>query len=431
VLLRGISGGKEVTSRRIVTSVGGIFNSYADWQGLLAVMADPTLKYVVSNTTEAGIAYVPEAYTPGTTPTGFPAKVTALLHERFKTLGGGAGSGLVFLPCELIEANGTNLRTIVLRHAREWELEADFVRWIEEDTVFLNTLVDRVVSGYPKDEAPELFKSFGYEDPLLVTAEPFHVWVIEGPKQKLAQLSAAFPLDRAGLDVVWTDDLQPYRTRKVRILNGAHTSSALAAYSAGIDTVGAMVEDQTLSRYLRKVMFDEIVPCVPLPEAERKAYADTIIERFANPFIRHALISISLNSVSKWKVRVLPTLKDYLAAKRSLPPCLTFSLSALLNFYHGTPAEDGSLTGHRENGEAYAVKDDAAALKALSSAWEEWEGGHDTSRLVHSVLSRAELWGEDLTALEGFADSVTKNLDSILKHGIRATVSGLLEGSIR
>ncbi|MFT4173982.1 MAG: tagaturonate reductase [Rhodocyclaceae bacterium] len=424
VVMRGLQQGKQVNTRRLITCVDGGINPYSDWDAFLAVAADPTLRFVVSNTTEAGIAYAEESLESGKCPNNFPAKVTALLYHRFIQLGGTAATGLVFLPCELIEANGSNLRRYVLQHAAAWGLPSEFVQWVERDNVFLNTLVDRIVPGFPASEADALYAELGYTDPLMVAAEPFHVWVIEGPKDRLQALSAEFPLTQAGLDVVWTDDLRPYRTRKVRILNGAHTASALAAYSAGVDTVKGMIDDEVVSKYLDKLMFEEIVPFVPLPDAERKQYATTIMERFANPFIRHELISIALNSVSKWQVRVLPTVKDFAAARGIAPACLGFSLAALLNFYHGQFSEGGAYSGDRD-GQTYPIKDNAEVLDVLAAAWRDWQPGQPTAALVKSVLADARLWGEDLNAITGLTAVVTQELDNIKAKGVKAAMREL------
>ncbi|MFA9439110.1 tagaturonate reductase [Uliginosibacterium sp. sgz301328] len=424
VLLRGVQQGKQVTSRRLITCVDKAMNPYAEWDAFLACAADPSLRFVVSNTTEAGIAYAEEALESGKCPNNFPAKVTALLYHRFVQLGGTAKTGLVFLPCELIEANGTNLRRYVLQHAAAWNLPAEFVQWVERDNVFLNTLVDRIVPGFPAGEADALYAELGYTDPLMVAAEPFHLWVIEGPRERLQALSDEFPLAKAGLDVVWTDDLRPYRTRKVRILNGAHTASALAAYTAGIDTVKGMIDDEVVSKYLDKLMFEEIVPFVPLADAERKQYAATIMERFANPFIRHELISIALNSVSKWQVRVLPTVKDFAADRGISPACLGFSLAALLNFYHGSFNAAGEYVGNRD-GQPYPIKDNAEVLAVLSEAWRNWQPGQPTAALVKSVLADARLWGEDLNAIKGLTDVVTQELDNIKVKGVKTAMREL------
>ncbi|CAO3459137.1 Altronate oxidoreductase (EC 1.1.1.58) [Azospirillum argentinense] len=419
VLLRGIERGAAVESRRVVSCVSEALNPYAEWDRMLALATSPALRFLVSNTTEAGIADLVEPYTPGACQQSFPAKVAALLHARFTALGGTPESGLVLLPCELIEANGAKLKRIVLAHAKRWGLESGFAAWVEAHNHFLNTLVDRIVPGYPRDEAAALGVAWGYEDPLAVAGEPFHVWVIEGP----AALAEEFPLHKAGLNVVWTDDLKPYRTRKVRILNGAHTAGALAAFVAGVDTVKGMMDDATLSAYLNTVMFGEIVPFVPLPDTERQDYARTIMERFGNPHIRHELIAISLNSVSKWQVRVLPSLKDYAAAHGEAPDGLSFSLAALLRFYKGTTAADGTCSGSRDSG-PYPIRDDAAALTALSGAWVAH--GDDPAALVDAVLSNAALWGEDLTRIPGLAHRTATHLAVIEERGMRGALEALV-----
>lgn len=417
VLLRGVQGGRPVDSRRVVTCVAKALDPYAQWDAMLACAADPGLRFVVSNTTEAGIAYTAEPLAPGRCPASFPAKVTALLRARFDALGGAAAPGLVFLPCELIEANGTKLASCILQYAEAWGLPAAFRSWVGAANVFCNTLVDRIVPGHPAAEMAALSEALGYADPLLVAAEPFHLWVIEGP----AAIAAEFPLREAGLDVVWTTDLAPYRTRKVRILNGAHTASALAAFNAGLDTVKEMTEDPVVSKFLARVMFDEIVPFVPLPDAERRAYAETIMERFGNPHIRHELISIALNSISKWKVRVLPTVKDYAAARGTAPAGLAFSLAALLAFYDGKPAAGGELAGTR-NGVPYPIKDNADQLAIVHAAWRELA---DPAQVAATLLADARLWDEDLTRVPGLARQVAASLVRIRADGVRAALAGL------
>lgn len=411
VLLRGVENGKPVTSRRVVSCVSRALDPYARWEEMTKLAADPGLRFVISNTTEAGIADVEEPFVPGTCPTSFPAKVAALLQARFAAFGAG-GPGLVFLPCELIERNGTNLRRIVERHAERWNLGADFLRWLDTANHFLDTLVDRVVSGYPAADAEALRAEWGYDDPLVAAGEPFHFWVIQGP----AALADEFPLHKAGLDVVWTDDLRPYRTRKVRILNGAHTGTALAAFCAGLDTVQQTTEDPVVSAYLRHIMFQEIVPFVPLPDDERRSYAASIMERFANPFIRHELISIALNSVSKWKVRVLPTVKDYAAARGTVPRGLAFSLAALIWFYRGR-MEGGAYMGRRAAG-PYPIVDDAAVIAAMAAAWRT-----DDPAAAAALLADPGLWGEDLTALPGLAAQVRDDLAAIAATGMKAALA--------
>ena len=411
VLLRGIENGQHVQSRRVVSCVRTALDPYRQWAATRALAIDPVLRFVFSNTTEAGITDVEEPFAPQTCPTSFPAKITSLLHARYQALGD-AAPGLVFLPCELIEANGATLKRIVKLHAQRWNLGAGFLGWVERSNHFLDTLVDRIVPGYPASEADALRTAWGYDDQLVVAAEPFHVFVIQGP----ATLAKELPLQEAGLNVVWTNDLQPYRTRKVRILNGAHTATSLAAFCAGLDTVQEMTLDPVVSAYLRQVMFKEIVPFVPLPEAERQSYAATTMERFGNPFIRHELISIALNSVSKWKVRVLPTVKDHAATYGRVPAGLTFSLAALLWFYRGRMA-DGAYTGERAAG-AYPIRDDAGVIAKLASAWQDG----DATRVAVRVLGDTGLWGEDLTALPGLVGRVTEDLLAIAAQGMKAAM---------
>lgn len=417
VLLRGRVDGREVIDRRIVSTVQLALDPYAQWDRFLEIGVSRDLRFVVSNTTEAGIVDVEEPLDLDVCPKSFPAKVAVLLKARWSALGPDA-PGLVFLPCELIEANGATLRRIVLGHARRWGLEPAFVAWIEEGNVFLDTLVDRIVPGFPAAEKEALFGEWGYEDPLAVAAEPFHVWVIQGPKSIAAEL----PLAEAGLDVIWTDDLKPYRIRKVRILNGGHTASVLAAYLAGLDTVEEMTQDPQISAFLRHVLLEEIVPQVPLPEAERRAYAATILERFANPFIRHELLSIALNSASKWVVRVLPTVEDWVMYGKPAPDGLAFSLAALLWFYRGQRAAGGAI-GRRDRG-AYSIRDDAHVLDIMVAAWAGAAPGV-ASATARRLLAEPRLWGKDLTTVGDLSVKVETAIAAIEDAGVRSALARL------
>lgn len=421
VLVRGTEKGRVVERRRIVTAVRRALNPYDRWADLVATFTGPDLRFVLSNTTEAGIAYVTEAHDPARCPESFPAKIAALLHARFQACGGAAAPGLVFLPCELIEKNGANLRECVLLHAAAWGLPPEFAAWVRHANVFVNTLVDRIVAGYPKAEAAQLEAELGFADRLLVASEVYQLWVLEGP----AELAAELPFDRAGLNVIWTDDLTPYRSRKVRVLNGAHTSSVLAAHAAGVDTVRDMCDDPLLGGFLRRVLFDEIVPEVAQPEAERQAFAEAVLERFANPFVRHELLSISLNSVSKWKVRVLPSFLDGVTRRGGRPPrLLAFSLAALVWFYRVQRQADGSYAGERAGG-LYPVRDDAAVLEFFATAWAQAERDGDFAGLARSVLARTEFWGRDLGEIAGLADLLASDLASLRRQGMRATLAQL------
>lgn len=417
LLLRGIQNGERVGERRVVTSISRCLNPYDDWAAVVAVATRPELRFAISNTTEAGIAYLAEPYDGEHSPASFPAKVAALLLERFKALGGTAESGLVFLPCELIDRNGAKLKEHVLHHATTWNAGDDFIAWIKSANHFLNTLVDRIVPGYPGKEAAALREELGYDDKLMVAAEIFHLWVIEGP----AHLAEEIPFHKVGLNVIWTEDLTPYRSRKVRVLNGAHTSTVPAAFLAGLNTVGEMIDDPDFGPLVRRAVFDEILPVLEMADADKRDYAAAVLERFRNPFIRHELLSITLNSISKWKVRVLPSLLDSLERNGALPPLLTFSLAAWIRFYDGKPVPETELQGNRA-GLAYPVRDDAPVLAFFAGAWSEFHGSNDLAKLTRSVLSNTKLWGRDLTLVAGLQQAVEQSLGRILTDGARKSI---------
>jgi tagaturonate reductase len=391
VLERGRAEGEVVDRRRVVRCLQLAFDPHAEPQTLRRLAASHDLSFVISNTTEAGIVDSEEPYDPAGCPLNFPAKIAWLLKARFDALGGVAAPGLVVLPCELIEGNGATLRRLTLAAAQRWNFAPEFVDWVGDSCPFLDTLVDRIVPGFPAAEAERLFEAWGYRDPLAIAAEPYHLWVIEG------DLDQRLPLARAGLNVVWTDDVKPYRDAKLRMLNGAHTALAFPALLAGLHTVGEAVADLQFSAYLNQVLFGEIVPHVPLPPQAREAYARSVLERFANPFLRHELIAITLNSVAKWRARLLPTVK---AAGET--PLIAFGFAALVRFYRGP------------------VRDEPEALAALARAW---DGAIDAGEATHRALGDARLWGEDLCALSGFATQARESAADIEALGVRGALA--------
>ena len=397
-----VTRGAGIYECRVISALQASFDPHADPAHLRALAASPDLRFVVSNTTEAGIVDVAEPYAADACPSNFPAKVAWVLKARFDALGAEA-PGLVFLPCELIEANGATLKRFARAHAERWEFPAAFLDWMERRNPFLDTLVDRIVPGFPAAQAEDLFAAWGYRDPLAVMAEPFHLWVIEGPQE----IAEEWPIARAGLNVVWTDDLKPYRERKVRMLNGAHTALALPAFLAGIDSVGEAIADPLFSRYLDAVMFEEIAPYVDLPAPERESYGRTTLDRFANPFLRHELIAIAMNSVSKWKARLLPTVKDHVAATGQAPRLIAYGFAALLWFYRGQ-AERGP----------YPLRDDPRALALFAAAW-----GEKPRDAARRLMRDPALWGEDLTAIPTFAEEVACAIDDIATLGPRGALT--------
>lgn len=331
-IARGMKDGVPTVDTKIIDVISRTVKPYDDYDAYLKLAENPDFRFVFSNTTESGIAYVAEDKLDDAPPKSFPAKVTALLYKRF-TLG---LDGFIFMPCELIEKNGETLKKIILQYADLWNLGDVFKAWVNENNVFCNTLVDRIVTGYPKDEQIDL----GYEDNMLNTSELFHLWVIEAPKSVLDEI----PFDKTGLNIIVTDNLDMYRTRKVRILNGAHTSMIPYAMLEGVETVKDCMEDKKMSDFVHMCVFDEIIPTLDLPKEELIDYAENVFERFNNPFIRHFCSSISLNSVSKFKVRVLPSLLEYIKRTGNMPENLILSLAKLIEFYkNGTPTDDAEI----------------------------------------------------------------------------------------
>ncbi|MGN0180769.1 MAG: tagaturonate reductase [Monoglobaceae bacterium] len=328
-IMRGIRDGVSVVDKKIIDVISRTINPYDDPNGYIALADEPSFRFIISNTTESGISFNPDDKLDDAPPKSFPAKVTALLYRRFtKGL-----NGFIFLPCELIDKNGEMLKSIILKYAELWNLGDDFKAWVDAKNTFCNTLVDRIVTGFPRDEKLEL----GYEDKMTDTSELFHLWVIEGPKDILKEL----PLDKTGLNIILTDKLEAYRTRKVRILNGAHTSMIPYALLEGVETVRDCMENEKLFSFVQKCVFDEIIPTLDLPKEELIDYAENVFERFRNPYIRHNCSSIALNSVSKFKVRVLPSILEYIKRKGKAPQHLTMSLYKLIEFYKkGKPSDD-------------------------------------------------------------------------------------------
>lgn len=375
--LRGIENGEVVNQMTEVHSISRGVDPYTDYQSYLELAKNPDMRFIVSNTTEAGIEFLGIESLVDAPPRSFPAKLTALLYERFK-----AGlPGFIILCCELIDHNADLLKEYVIKYARLWKLSDEFVSWLDNDNHFCNTLVDRICTGYPKDEAAELCRQLGTEDRLLNTAEIFHLWVIEGDFEN------ELPLKKAGINVIWTSDVTPYKKRKVRILNGAHTSMVLAARLYGLSTVGECLKDERVRETLEKTLFDEIIPTLGGTDEDR-VFGEAVLERFANPFVKHQLLSIALNSVSKWRARVLPTVLEHRERFGTFPKRLVMSLAALICFYRTDEANDG--------------EDIMAFMKTADIA---------------DILKKTDYWGEDISFLEPI---VSHTVSLIEKEGMQA-----------
>ena len=412
VSLRGIVDGKSTVLNRIVTSVADVVAAHEEYERYSSYAKLDTLRYIVSNTTEAGIVYDESDKLEMNPPKSFPAKLAKFLYERYQYFNGAMDKGLVMLPVELIDDNGIHLKECVLKQADNWNLEDGFKKWVNEACIFTSTLVDRIITGYPREEDAKLWEEWGYRDELIVTGEPFALWVIESEKE----IRGEFPLDKAGLPVIFTDNQKPYKQRKVRILNGAHTSFVLASYLAGNDTVLESMKDELVYQFMRSTIFDEVIPTLTLPEKDLVDFAEAVTTRFNNPYVKHALLSISLNSVSKWRARCMPSFLGYIEKTGKLPKHLTFSLAALMAFYQGTEIRDKALIGHR-NGEEYNIMDDAAVLEFFAA-----NSTKPSKEFAHGFLSNSDFFGQDLTQIEGLEDTVAAYLDEIAEKGMRKTM---------
>ncbi|WMJ88327.1 tagaturonate reductase [Anaerocolumna sp. MB42-C2] len=409
VSLRGKESGETKVLNRIVTSVSDAIDCIKEYDKYSAYAKSESLRFIVSNTTEAGIAFDKTDSFKENPPKTYPGKLTKFLYERFTYFKGDSTKGLVMIPCELIENNGGTLKECIFKYADLWKLDGGFLNWINEACIFCSTLVDRIVTGYPKEESEAIYKELGYEDALLVTGEIFGLWVIESEKEIWNEL----PLDKAGLPVIFTKNQKPYRERKVRILNGAHTSFVLASYLAGNNYVRESMEDQDVKTFMTKTLFDEIIPTLSLPKEELMTFAESVIERFENPFIKHALLSISLNSVSKWKARCLPSFQGYVSKFGRIPSHLTFSLAALLSFYRSEERGENSLIGRRDN-ETYMILDDKYVLDFFAKY-----SKRPTREMVEAYLNDKSLFGDDIEKYKSLADIITLYMEDIEKNGMR------------
>ncbi|MBN7574290.1 tagaturonate reductase [Clostridium beijerinckii] len=410
--LQGVQGKRAIKTHKIINSISRGINPYTDYNEYLKVAENPELRFIVSNTTEAGIAFDENDKLNEGCQKSFPGKLTAFLFRRFMVFNGDNSKGFIIIPCELIDRNGEKLKEIVLRYAEIWNLGQDFVDWINDANTFCCSLVDRIVPGYPRDTIDEVREELGYDDNLVDVGEIFHLWVIEGPQSIKDEL----PIEKAGLNVKVVDDMTPYRTRKVRILNGPHTAMVPVAYLYGLETVGEAVDHEVIGRYVHDVIYDEIIETLDLPHEELVEFADAIIERFQNPYVKHYLMSIALNSLSKYKTRDLPSLTEYLKRKGALPKKLVFSLASLIEFYKGKRGDkDIQLT------------DDEDILELFKKLWEKYDGTKEgLNKIVTSVLAYEKNWGSNLNEIPNLADEVSRYLEIIEKVGMKEAIKEVI-----
>lgn len=415
--LRGSENGEKVDRKRVISVVDKCLNPFDHWAEMENVVKGDDLEYISSNTTEAGIVYDPESRFEQDPPASFPAKLTKLLYARFKA----GKKGVVVLSCELIDNNGQELLRCVNRHIDDWGLGEEYKKWINEECLFCSTLVDRIVPGAIRnpEEAAALDEANGYSDPLAVVGEVFGVWYIEGPRE----LEDRLPFKKAGVNVHVVPEVAPYKKRKVRILNGAHTGFVLGAYLAGQKIVRDCMHNDTIRGFMNKMLNEEVIPVLPLDKKDCEEFASAVTDRFNNPFVDHQLMSISLNSTSKWRARNLPTFLEYYESFGKLPVCLTMSLAAYIAFYSTQIQErtqEGLVCRH-PSGETYTVQDDAWVL----DFYEARKDAEDTV-LVHDVLTNVDMWGQDLTQISGLEKAVCDNLSMIRGQGAEAAYASCL-----
>ena len=415
--LRGSEKGEKIDYKRVISSCSRCINPYGDWDKVLELARSKDLEIIVSNTTEAGIVHDTESQFDQCPPISFPAKLTRVLFERFT-----AGMpGIVMLSCELIDNNGKELLRCVNQYIDDWKLSEEFRAWVNNENIFCSTLVDRIVPGRIRDpkEVAALDAANGYEDPLTDVGEIFGVWVIEGPDG----LEDRLPFKAAGVPVHVVPDVTPYKKRKVRILNGAHTGFVLGAYLAGFDIVRDCMHNDNIRGFMNKILYDEVIPTLPLDKDDLMAFAEAVQDRFNNPFVNHELMSISLNSTSKWKARNMPSFLEYIKTEGKLPACLTMSLAAYIAFYSNEIQElnDKGLVCRRPKGNEYVISDDRWALEFY------WAHKDDSvEELVKAVLTNEQMWDQDLTKIEGLYDTVVANLKLIRAEGAEAAYASVL-----
>jgi tagaturonate reductase len=401
LFMKGIKNGEEVEEKELITNIVKAIDPYTHFEEYLNLAREEELQFIISNTTEAGIAYVASDTMQMRPPSSFPAKLTRLLYERFKYCKGNKEKGLAIIPCELINHNSDTLKEIIIRYIQQWNLSSDFKNWVLHSCSFHNTLVDRIVPGYPKDEIEEYNQQLAYQDNLIVSSETFFLWVIEGDDRFRRQL----PFDRTPLDVKIVADMQPYRTRKVRILNGAHTAMVPLSILYGNQTVKGTVEEAFTGPFIKSLVFNEIIPTLDMDQNALKEFADAVFDRFRNPFIKHQLSNIALNSIAKFKVRVLPSLLAFVKQENRLPIKTVYAFACLLRFYKG-----------QWKGRTLPVNDDSQVMAEFATLWKS----NDYEMISEKALMHEAFWDADLTKVNGLTKAMAHALECIEQYGVKA-----------
>lgn len=422
VRLQGIEEAQVIKRTEIVSSISRGLNPYEEWDDVLKVAESSEIEFVFSNTTEAGLTYMKEGFNQKESPLSFPGKLTAFLYHRYLFFEGEEKAGLTILPCELVENNGGVLKGIVYSLIEDWHLPKDFKKWVEEANVFCNTLVDRIVTGYPRDEMMEYQSELNYEDQLLTVGEPYHLFVIESE----GDLSEELPFQQAGLNVQW-DSIKPYRELKVRLLNAPHTLFFSLGYLAGVKTVKELMDTPSLRTLLERAMFEEIAPLIAMPEETKSAFAKTVIDRFLNPFNNHYLIDIGLNAVSKFKTRVLPLLLEWMEKRQHFPETIVFSLASLCAYYRPYKKVNSQQLIGVHNGEEYPIRDSEEVIETFTRSWSHFdETDESLYQVVRKLLGNEKVWDCDLTQWEDLISKTHHYLKLILTEGVFESIEKIV-----
>lgn len=406
VCLEGLIDGQKVKTRQIIDVLGDFINSFTQYEEFLKYGESEDLQVIISNTTEAGIAFDETDTDHSVCPKSFPGKLLALLHRRYVHFNGAMDKGLAIVPCELIDNNGTELKKILIKLANLCYNDEKFTAWVENANHYTDTLVDRIVPGFPRDTVQEIYEETGFTDNNVVKAEAFHLWVLKEEEV----VHKLLPADKTGLNVLFVPDIKPYKERKVKLLNGAHTGMVPIAYMCGIDTVRESVTDVDVRKFVQNLMYETISPTVKLSAEECKKFADSVLERFENPYIRHELMSIALNSTTKFRTRLLGTYADYVNKFGKVPTDILFSFAAMTVFYKGKRGE-----------EEIKLSDNPEFLEF----WQEvWKNG-DYTQVAKSALSREDIWQEKLATEENVA-FVANAIKEMCELGMRKALQNYL-----
>ena len=409
VNLQGLSNGEVINSLRMIDVISRALSPYQDFDAFLSLAEQPEMRFVISNTTEAGINFDPSCKLDDAPASSYPGKLTQLLYHRFKHFAGDPTKGLIIFPCELIFLNGHKLKETIYQYIELWNLGEEFKAWFESACGVYATLVDRIVPGFPRKEIEQIKAKLDYDDNMVVQGEAFHLWVIEAPES----VAEEFPANKAGLNVLFVPSEEPYHERKVTLLNGPHTVLSPVAFLAGVDIVRDACQHEVIGKFIHRVMFDELMETLNLPKAELQKFAEDVLERFNNPFVDHQVTSIMLNSFPKYATRDLPGLKEYLKRKGSLPEGLVLGLAAIMVYYRG---------GKRADGVEIIPNDAPEIMALLSQLWSE----SSVENLVERVLGTTSIWGEDLNSIPLLAERVAYYIDKIQNQGMLQTVKELV-----